>query len=289
MPASDPGLDGCLTGPPRSGTTLVCHYLNKLPNVVALHEPIVPRHYEGLGRDEFLEKLKAYFATEREQILTVGTATSKSRDGKIPPNTLSDEVVDGARIVLRNSMTLTVTNVDRPDFALFIKDPSFMTGCLPWVAGEFPCFASVRNPLSTLLSWRNSNMPVARGRIPSAEMFSPELKAILNDDNCPVLDKQFAILHFFFGRFREFLPGRVVRYEDVIASGGKALSLVHPSAATLREPLESRNEIRITADPEARAIADRLLDSEGPWWDHYTKDDVHRLLQRLPDDPASRK
>jgi hypothetical protein len=29
-----------LTGLPRSGTTLVCRLLNKLPDTVALHEPL---------------------------------------------------------------------------------------------------------------------------------------------------------------------------------------------------------------------------------------------------------
>ncbi len=29
-----------LTGVPRSGTTLICHLLNQLPGVGALHEPL---------------------------------------------------------------------------------------------------------------------------------------------------------------------------------------------------------------------------------------------------------
>ena len=48
-----PGIGGgrrdvVLTGPPRSGTTLACHMLNKLPGTVALHEPIPPRRFAGL-------------------------------------------------------------------------------------------------------------------------------------------------------------------------------------------------------------------------------------------------
>ncbi len=31
-----------LTGIPRSGTTLICYLLNKIPNTVALHEPMGP-------------------------------------------------------------------------------------------------------------------------------------------------------------------------------------------------------------------------------------------------------
>ena len=34
-----------LTGPGRSGTTLTCFLLNKLPDTVALSEPIAPGKY----------------------------------------------------------------------------------------------------------------------------------------------------------------------------------------------------------------------------------------------------
>ncbi|HSK99870.1 MAG TPA: hypothetical protein VK869_06000, partial [Rubrobacteraceae bacterium] len=34
-----------ITGPGRSGTTLTCFLLNKLPNTVALSEPISPGKY----------------------------------------------------------------------------------------------------------------------------------------------------------------------------------------------------------------------------------------------------
>jgi hypothetical protein len=34
-----------ITGTPRSGTTLVCHLLNQLPDTVALNEPMQPRHF----------------------------------------------------------------------------------------------------------------------------------------------------------------------------------------------------------------------------------------------------
>ena len=35
-----------LTGPGRSGTTLTSHLLNKLPNTVALAEPLTPSRFE---------------------------------------------------------------------------------------------------------------------------------------------------------------------------------------------------------------------------------------------------
>ena len=40
-----------LTGLGRSGTTLTCHLLNKLPDTVALAEPIAPGKFEDLMPD----------------------------------------------------------------------------------------------------------------------------------------------------------------------------------------------------------------------------------------------
>jgi hypothetical protein len=40
------------TGLPRSGTTLTCHLLNKLPNTVALHEPIAPGQFVDLESED---------------------------------------------------------------------------------------------------------------------------------------------------------------------------------------------------------------------------------------------
>jgi len=45
---------------PRSGTTLVCHLINKLPNFVALHEPMLPSQYFGIGIETVIAKFKRY-------------------------------------------------------------------------------------------------------------------------------------------------------------------------------------------------------------------------------------
>jgi len=42
-------VDIILTGIARSGTTLTCFLLNKLPQAVALHEPMDPSQLVGLS------------------------------------------------------------------------------------------------------------------------------------------------------------------------------------------------------------------------------------------------
>ena len=76
-----------ITGIPRSGTTLTCHLLNKVPNVIALHEPFKFRQIiEQEGIHAVPEKISQFIAQSRHSLLTSGTAISKHIDGKIPDN-----------------------------------------------------------------------------------------------------------------------------------------------------------------------------------------------------------
>jgi hypothetical protein len=74
-----------LTGLPRSGTTLMCHLLNKLPHSVALHEPMDPSRLGGLPMDEVLARVRAFLEAERHRILTTGRTTSKANNFSAPP------------------------------------------------------------------------------------------------------------------------------------------------------------------------------------------------------------
>ena len=50
------------------------------------------------------------------------------------------------------------------------------------------------------------------------------------------------LLSWFFAKYRDHLPpSSIIRYEDMVASGGKVFSAVTPTADRLAEPLESRN------------------------------------------------
>jgi len=58
--------DILITGLPRSGTTLTCHLLNKLPNSVALHEPLSPDTLKGLDEAGLVETIQQFFSAQRD-------------------------------------------------------------------------------------------------------------------------------------------------------------------------------------------------------------------------------
>ena len=77
-----------LTGLPRSGTTLACHLLNKLPNTVALLEPIEPSRFAGLLPDRVAvgDAVELWFRKSRRRALEEGEVVTKHVGGEIPDN-----------------------------------------------------------------------------------------------------------------------------------------------------------------------------------------------------------
>ncbi len=266
-----------LTGLPRSGTTLACNLLNRIPNSVALHEPMPPTLLLRLGPAGLLEEIQRFFSEQRLQILMHGTAKSKAKDGMVPTNPLSEADANGKRDFVLNGKEIRVPNVSSNDFDLYIKHPAFFTGALSILASQFICFAIIRNPLAILLSWRAAGMPITAGRWPLAEKFNPVLAKSLEAET-DVLQRQLIILNFGFSQFLKFLPGRTIKYEEIIALCGRALAPMNVLALHLNEPLESRNLLGIRSDPAARAVAERLLGHDSACWSFYQRADVEALL-----------
>jgi hypothetical protein len=164
-----------------------------------------------------------------------------------------------------------------PDFMLLVKHPTAFTALLQDLLTRFPCFAVVRNPLSVLCSWNSVPMPVQRGRAPAAEKFDPELTRGLDriKDNT---QRQLFLLSWFFEKYQELLPpDHVIRYEEMVATGGRALQVITPRAE-LSEPLENKNQNRLYDPATMRTLAERLLQSEGAYWRYYTRESVQALL-----------
>ena len=66
-----------LTGIARSGTTLTCALLNKLPKCVALHEPMNPGDLVNLQFPSgYLDEVAAFFSSQRASLLSNGSAIS---------------------------------------------------------------------------------------------------------------------------------------------------------------------------------------------------------------------
>ena len=68
-----------ITGTPRSGTTLVCSLLNKLPDIVALHEPMNVFDFVGRGGEETAKMIEKFCAESRKSLHEQGFAISMVR------------------------------------------------------------------------------------------------------------------------------------------------------------------------------------------------------------------
>jgi hypothetical protein len=162
---------------------------------------------------------------------------------------------------------------------LVVKHNSSFTGLLDSLVTRFDVYAVMRNPLAVLGSWNSISLEVGRGHVPAAERVDAKLAADLAkiDD---VLDRQIHILAWFYGRYRELMPAeRIIKYEDVVATGGKRLAVINPLAESLAEPLESRNKNKLYDDAGVKAAGRRLLETDGPYWHFYSRQSVEELIR----------
>ena len=269
-----------LTGPGRSGTTLACHLLNKLPDALALVEPITPGKFEHLLPDveAVCDGIERFYRRMRRSAITRGTAVSKHVGGLVPDNTKAD--AGGARRNVTERGEIAVGKDLGPGFYLAVKQPGLFTALLPVLVRRFSCYAVVRNPLAKLASG-STIAGRARPKPPAGPRYDPDLASLLEAEGDP-LGRNLAVLDHYFGRYAEYLPPEnVIRYEDVVASGGAALGVMVPSARALDEPLLSRNLNPLYDRDDMLRIGERLLASEGAYWRFYSRESVEDLLADL--------
>lgn len=293
--------DVIITGPARSGTTLVCHLLNRLPDTVALHEPMDLRALGALGTaEQVAAEVARFFETSRQSLLAERRAISRHVDGRVPDDPIAADRSRGRptlRYLLRalkhagrrpplrrNLATRGWVTFDRPltpSLLLAIKHHAGFTALLPILAGAFECYAVVRNPLAVLASWNTVDFALADGRSWVAERIDPTLRRALKalPDR---LDRQLHLLEWSFSQYARYLsPERVLRYETIVATGGRALTAISPRATDLAVPLESRNANPLYDRALMNRLGERLLEHEGALWAFYPRDAVVTLLEQL--------
>ncbi len=273
-----------ITGIPRSGSTLACSLLNRLPDVVALNETMNVGELLALPDAESrVRAIADYFAETRRTI---------DRTGKVPQlrvagsegNMFLPEASTGRKSAKRGSAMVDVGKVLPAGYWLALKHLNAFAALLPELQQRFDCLALVRNPLATLASWHTLAHPMERGHMPVAEALDEGLAQRLAgiDEG---RERRLALLDWYYRRFTDSLGAeRIQRYEDIMATNGGCLAQVLPSASDLpivvREPLESRNEsLLYGAAAEAKADAEALLEDRGhACWRVYEQADVKALL-----------
>lgn len=259
--------DIILTGPPRSGTTLACHLLNKVPNTIALHEPMSLSHFPN--KDEGLTATLHFFQEMRSNLLDKGQALSKVTTEGIPDNPFP-QTEGGGRASLVSKQWVTFDKPLTPDFNLVIKHNAHFTFLLSELADHFRCVAIIRNPVSVIASWNTIQAPVAQGLVHVLNGLDPALYAELESIR-NILDRQVHLLDALFTCYRKEERLTLIRYEDMVQSGGRSLSAVVPEADALRESLGSRNRSRLYEADLMEEIKSRLLDRQGSYLNYYSE------------------
>jgi hypothetical protein len=232
-----------------------------------------------------LEKLGRFFRKSRRGIRRDGVAPSKTIGGAIPENAYGSAKRGKLRshsVEKGKEMGRLIVDKDLEGrFFLIVKQPAIFTALLPVLVERFPCYAIVRNPLSVLASWNSVDHNVREGHSAGAELYDEGLRWELASIEDRV-SRQLHLLSWWYGGFYGTLDKEhIMRYEDVVGSGGRALSVVVPSAKLLNEPLELRNLNPLYDRDDMLRIGERLLASEGAYWRFYPRESVEDLLAAL--------
>jgi hypothetical protein len=276
-----------ITGPGRSGTTLTCHLLNKLPDTVALSEPINPGKYaDRLPDNEAVaDGIQDFYREQRRMALRRGVVLTKHLGGVVPDNPKG--MVGGVRKRVVEKGLITVGKDLSPDFFLGVKQTGIFTAMLPTLTKRFVCFAIVRNPLAIRASSMSIESDGRReGRVSARVKYDADLNERMERkkaEGADIVDSWLLRMHSNFERYAEALPPEnIIRYEDICESNGKALSVIVPSAAELDEPLENKNTNPLYKKRnKVLRYGERLLESDGAYWNFYTRESVQEIMDGL--------
>jgi hypothetical protein len=246
---------------------------------------MAPGRFVGAEDEQaVLEGVERFFRRMRRMIRREGVAISKNVEGKITDNAYEQTKSEtGLRSHSGGKGTekgkVIIDKELKENFLLVIKQPALFSSLLPVLARRFPCYAIIRNPLSVLASWNSVDHRVREGHSRGAELYDEVLRGELAsmDDR---VSRQLRLLSWWYERFYTTLDrDHIIPYEELVSSGGIALSALNPAAKMLDEPLSSKNLNTLYDHGEMRELGSRLLRTEGAYWRFYTRESVERLVE----------
>jgi hypothetical protein len=268
-----------LTGPPCAGKTLSVWLLNKLPDVAALSEPFWKSQFTD--RQTGLKETALTFSRTRQSILSEKTAITKLEPSffRWQEAGLSQQNPIATKLIRKSIWNVRFDKPFSDDFTLVIENSLGFMAILPDLTDRYRCFAVVRNPLSILFCWNAERWRRPRTNFTIAEILDPRLKkrqtGLKNS-----LESQIGILSWCFERCLALPRVSVIRYEDIIAGGGAALAPLAPLASNLSEKFLSRDSSNFEIAPLFQELGEKLLRSNGAFWEFYSKESVEALLSR---------
>ena len=272
-----------LSGIPRSGTSLCCRLAGELPDIVALSEPMRRQAFAGVSKPcKACLCIENFVKRERLRIPLEGRAASVQVDGRLDDDRVAaGRLGDGLRKPPGGRGEILIDKPLSSEFTLLIEHNALFAALLPELTASIPCLALVRNPLAVLASWQTVELPVNEGRIPAGEQFDRELRHQLEREPDP-LPRQIIVLNWFFDRYHSHLdPGNIVRYEDLVESGGQALFRRIGRANGPPAALMSRNHNRLFAGVQVDRLLAVLVQEGGAWSEFYIVANCNRLADMI--------
>jgi hypothetical protein len=271
------GRNVILTGIPRSGTTLCCKILLGVNNQIALNEPIAANYFKNtLAPVKVVENA---FKTYRKQLIKKQAVPVRTKAGLITDNAYS---IDGQirKRVLERTLVNFDKNLDK-DFTLILKHCAEFTLILNLLNKKFECFAIVRNPLSVLASWHSVDVPVSKGRVSKSEILNPKFHSQL--EKIKILeDKQLFILNWYFKQFKQLPPQNIIKYEDIITTQGRALSIISDNETFSADELSNQNT-NLLYDKKVMASYLKILlnCNDREFLDFYSIEEIESFANQL--------
>jgi ribosome-associated protein YbcJ (S4-like RNA binding protein) len=222
------------------------------------------------------------FEEMRSSIFHQKIAKSRQIEGRVPDNNFGEEQ-DNISGLRKNLVSIGKIYLDKklnPDFSLIIKEPGIFTAILKNLSEYFPTYAIIRNPLSVLASWNSVPFHVTKGRTPISRLDIALAQGLAKIKDKDKIEKQIYILSWFYEQYKTFLSEQsILRYENIVASGGKALSAIQSQATTLNESLQSKNINKLYDKKLMLVLGKKLLKSDGCFWEFYSKDSVELIIK----------
>lgn len=273
-----------LTGLPRSGSSMLCVWMSKHPDVVALNEGL--KLGEQLDVPSLVKFVAAEFDSIRVQILTTGTAPARHKDGQQVDNHFSP---GKDRKLLLEKSDIDVGRPTTQKFGLAFKHNAGFSIALPDLVDHFGAlsvFATIRNPLSVLGSWGSVPIPVSQGRMHNLTKWAPKLEEQLKSTD-DLLEKQLLILNYFFSQYQKWIPReQIIRYEDLCGQPAETLGRAFPqwdwTSLGLR-PTANRNASPDYSRDRLKIAAARLQSTgpDAPWREFYSDSDIQQITKSL--------
>lgn len=225
-----PGIDVqpfLVTGPPRSGTSLLTALLTRKPNVLVVNEPIVVSDLTFVEYDP-AELLKGYFNHTARRAVTRGLLKTKV-DPDHPHHSTTDTANRG---YARNDVPVRI-DPTRP-LAIGVKHPQTFMEFMQEICDAWPelrIVCAVRDPGPTIRSWRETRFgwdPQIDD--PSQGIWRRYYELIPIEVTDP-LEKRAHVWRILAERSLEFsekYPGRVMisRYEDLVRNPAESLARI---------------------------------------------------------------